>query len=138
MRRVGIVKVAGLAVAAGLVLGGMGIAGALPGVANGTPPVSTPDPDVHAGEHPDLGAGNGAGATADVTPADASSRAEGLATAMDNVTNETAADVLDAVSSNTPGPGFGTAVSDAAREGVGGVSGEVPPAQADGGLSHKP
>jgi hypothetical protein len=154
-------KAAALAAFGGVTLGGFAVAGALPGISQGTPPVSTPSPNSNAGDHPSLGAANGAAASSArsdngnvpaTTPpvsvpsptaaaADAGSRDDGLATAQANVTNPTASAVLNQIASSTPGPGFGQGVA-AATGAPGGPPATTPPvstpSQADAGLSHKP
>jgi hypothetical protein len=155
-------KGAALTAFAGIAIGGLAVAGALPGVAPASPPVSTPAPNSHAGDHPDIGADNGAVASslkgdnahvpdttapadesASTETADAGSRADGLATAQGNVTNPTASSVLDQVASGTPGPGFGQDVAAAAGAPAGPPVSVPPvpvstPPQADTGLSHRP
>jgi hypothetical protein len=152
-------KAAALAAFGGVTLGGLAVAGALPGISPASPPVSTPSPNSNAGDHPNIGADNGAAASSaksgnghvpDATPpvditastsTDAGSRADGLATAQDNVTNPTASAVLDQVASGTPGPGFGQEVAGAAGAPAGPPASIPPvttPEQADAGLAHKP
>jgi hypothetical protein len=159
-------KAAALAVFGGVTLGGFAVAGALPGISRGTPPVSTPSPNSHAGDHPSLGAENGAAASSaksangnvptstppvsvpspaapDANPSstDAGSRADGLATAQANVTNPTASAVLGQIASGTPGPGFGQQVAAAAGAPAGPPVSTPPvstPPQAATGLAHKP
>jgi hypothetical protein len=156
-------KAAALAAFGGVTLGGFAVAGALPGISQGTPPVSTPSPNSNAGDHPSLGAANGAAAssarsdngnvpattppvsvpspTAAAAAADAGSRDDGLATAQANVTNPTASAVLNQIASSTPGPGFGQGVAAATGAPAGPPATTPPvstPSQADAGLSHKP
>lgn len=154
-------KAAALAAFGGVTLGGFAAAGALPGISQGSPPVSTPSPNSNAGDHPSLGAANGAAASSaqsgngkvpattppvsvpspTATAADSGSSADGLTTAQGNVTNPTASAVLDQIASSTPGPGFGQGVAAAAGAPAGPPVSTPPvstPAQADQGLSHKP
>jgi hypothetical protein len=154
-------KAAALAAFGGVTLGGFAVAGALPGISQGTPPVSTPSPNSKAVDHPSLGAANGAAASSAqgdngnvpaTTPpvsvpsptasaADAGSSADGLATAQSNVTNPTASAVLGQIASGTPGPGFGQSVAAAAGAPASPPVSTPPvstPTQADAGLVHKP
>lgn len=152
-------KAAAIAAFGGVTLGGFAVAGALPGISQGTPPVSTPSPNSNAGDHPSLGAANGAVASSAqsdngnvpaTTPpvsvpsstaaaADAGSRDDGLATAQANVTNPTASAVLNQIASSTPGPGFGQGVAAGAPAGAPASTPPVSaPSQADAGLTHKP
>jgi len=152
-------KAAALAAFGGVTLGGFAVAGALPGISQGTPPVSTPSPNSHAGDHPSLGAANGTAASSaqsadgnvpattppvpspTATAADAGSRDDGLARAQANVTNPTASAVLNQIAGSTPGPGFGQGVAAATGAPAGPPASTPPvstPAQADTGLSHKP
>ena len=128
-------------------MGGLAVAGALPGGSPASPPVSTSSPNTHAGDHPSLDAENGTPAAPATTP-DTGSRADGLATAAANVTNPTAAAVIAAISAGTPGPGFGQSVAGVASGGAATPPVSAPPAstppvstpsQADpGGLNHRP
>lgn len=55
--------IAATATVGGLLVGGLAVAGALPGASSGTPPVDTPTPNASAGDHPDS-----RGASADHIP----------------------------------------------------------------------
>jgi hypothetical protein len=154
-----VAKAAAIAAFGGVTVGGLAVAGALPGISQGQPVVSTPSPSANAGEHPNIGADNGALASAAKsgnaeqrpTPGTAApaTSSDGLTTAQDHVTNPTASTVLEAVSSGTPGPGFGsevaqaatgTSVPPAATPPVSAPPASVPPVstppQAQQGLSH--
>jgi hypothetical protein len=148
-------KVAAIAVAGVAVVGGLSAAGALPEVSvlsDGHSAVETvpPEPASETGvEHAtadgnpavvgDLDAPDDTEAAADVEAA--GSRLEGLENAAGNVTNDTAAAVIETLIATEPGPGLGAAVAAVASDGHANVPTDVPPAtpeQASNGLSHKP
>jgi hypothetical protein len=143
--------------------GALGAAGALPGAAqdvagNVLSPLGLDvgNPNGNAEPHPDTrgqstnhveaaGTDGSDDATTSSPPTEASnsSRTDGLTNAAGNVTNPTAADVLNTLTTGTPGPGLGSAVSDAASGGHGqslpDVPASLPPAASNGqGSEHVP
>jgi len=85
----------------------------------------------------------GATPASDGTGASNSSRTDGLTNAAANVTNPTAANVLNTLTTGTPGPGLGSSVSNAASGGHSqappDVPASLPPAASSGqGSEHVP
>jgi hypothetical protein len=152
-------SIAAIAVAGVAAVGGLSAAGALPSVSElsgGHSAVETVPPDTasqtgidhaQAGGAAGVGADAGVGGQAITAPSDggagnvvttgSDARLDGLTTAAGNVTSDNASAVIETIMANTPGPGFGAAVSDVASDGRSSDHPQ-PPEPASGGLAHKP
>src|SRR5215207_1769665 len=105
-------KAAAIVAFGGVTVGGLAAAGALPGVSPASPPVSTPSPNSHAEDHPNIGAENGTDASSAKgdnahIPETAAATDTTADAATDAATDETAAS--DAAEGGSRSTGLATA-----------------------------